>query len=106
MQIVSGALHAPRVHFEAPPSDAVPMEMARFIAWFNDSAPSSPNSLPAITRAAISHLWFESIHPFVDGNGRIGRSIAEKALAHNLAAPKFTALSETNHHHRHAYYAP
>src|SRR3546814_6483734 len=54
MQIVSGALHAPRVHFEAPPSDAVPMEMARFIAWFNDSAPSSPNSLPALTRAAIS----------------------------------------------------
>jgi len=48
MQIVSGALHAPRVHFEAPASDAVPMEMSRFVAWFNDSAPSSPNPLPAI----------------------------------------------------------
>jgi Fic family protein len=56
MQIVSGALHAPRVHFEAPASEAVPMEMSRFIAWFNDSAPSSPKPLPAITRAAISHL--------------------------------------------------
>src|SRR3546814_591335 len=105
MQIVSGALHAPRVHFEAPPSDVVPMEMSRFIAWFNDSAPSSSNPLPAITRAAISHLWFESIHPFEDGNGRIGRAIAEKVLAQSLAAPTLTALAETIHRHRNAYYA-
>src|SRR3546814_12944283 len=106
MQFRSGALHAPRVHFEAPPSDAVPMEMARFIAWFNDSAPSSPNSLPAINRAAISHLWFESIHPFVDGNGRIGRAIAETALAQNLAAPTLPALSQTPHPTRKDYTAP
>lgn len=105
MQIVSGALHAPRVHFEAPPSATVPMEMTRFIAWFNDSAPSAPNPLPAITRAAISHLWFESIHPFEDGNGRIGRAIAEKALAQSLDAPTLTALAETINHHRKAYYA-
>jgi Fic family protein len=105
MQIVSGALHAPRVHFEAPASDAVPMEMSRFIAWFNDTAPSSPNPLPAITRAAISHLWFESVHPFEDGNGRIGRAIAEKVLAQSLAAPTLTALAETIHRHRKAYYA-
>jgi Fic family protein len=105
MQIVSGALHAPRVHFEAPPSDTVSLEMSRFIAWFNDSGPSSPNPLPAITRAATSHLWFESIHPFEDGNGRIGRAIAEKALAQSLAAPTLTALAETIHRHRKAYYA-
>ncbi|NJS14351.1 MAG: Fic family protein [Sphingopyxis sp.] len=105
MQIVSGALHAPRVHFEAPPSDSVPTEMARFITWFNDSAPSSPNALPAITRAAIAHLWFESIHPFEDGNGRIGRAIAERALAQNLSAPTLTALAETINRHRKAYYA-
>jgi Fic family protein len=105
MQIVSGALHAPRVHYEAPPSGTVPMEMSRFIAWFNDSAPASADPLPAITRAAISHLWFESIHPFEDGNGRIGRAIAEKALAQNLAAPTLTALAETTHRHRKAYYA-
>ena len=108
MQIVSGALHAPRVHFEAPPSETIPMEMSHFIAWFNDSAPSSHASgsgqLPAITRAAISHLWFESIHPFEDGNGRIGRAIAEKALAQSLAAPTLTALAETIHRHRKAYY--
>jgi len=105
MQIVSGAIQAPRVHFEAPPSNIVPMEMSRFIAWFNESAPSSPNPLPAITRTAISHLWFESIHPFEDGNGRIGRAIAEKALAQSLAAPTLTALAETIHRHRKAYYA-
>jgi len=105
MQIVSGALHAPRVHYEAPPSATVPMEMSRFIAWFNDSAPSSPNPLPAITRAAISHLWFESIHPFEDGNGRIGRAIAEKALAQSLSTPTLTALAETIYRHRKAYYA-
>lgn len=81
------------------------MEMSRYIAWFNDSAPSSPNPLPAITRAAISHLWFESIHPFEDGNGRIGRAIAEKALAQSLAAPTLTALAETIHRHRKAYYS-
>ncbi len=105
MQIISGALHAPRVHFEAPPSPTVPLEMARFIAWFDASAPSSLNPLPAITRAAIAHLWFESIHPFEDGNGRIGRAIAEKALAQSLAAPTLTALAETIHRHRKAYYA-
>ncbi len=105
MQIVSGALHAPRVHFEAPPSGTVPMEMSRFIAWFNDTAPSSPNPLPAITRAAIAHLWFESVHPFEDGNGRIGRAIAEKALAQSLAAPTLTKLAETIHRHRRGYYA-
>lgn len=104
MQIVSGALHAPRVHFEAPPSRAVPLEMSRFIAWFNASAPSSPNPLPAITRGAIAHLWFESVHPFEDGNGRIGRAIAEKVLAQSLAAPTLTALAETIHRHRKAYY--
>src|SRR3546814_16804098 len=106
MQIVSCALHAPRVHFESPPSDAVPMEMSRFIAWFNDSAPSSPNPLPAITRAAISHLWFESIHTFADGNGRIGRAIAEQALAQNLTAPTLPAPAETLNRQRNAHYDP
>lgn len=105
MQIVSGTLHAPRVHFEAPPSQTVPIEISRFIDWFNASAPSSPKPLPAITRAAIAHLWFESIHPFEDGNGRIGRAIAEKALAQSLSAPTLTALAETIHRHRKAYYA-
>src|SRR3546814_18060404 len=81
MQIVSGPLHAPRVHYEAPPSGRVPSEMAAFIAWFNDTAPNGTKPLSAIMRAGIAHIWFESIHPFEDGNGRIGRAIAEKDLA-------------------------
>lgn len=104
MQIVSGALQAPRVHFEAPPSDRVPAEMARFIDWFNASSPHGSAPLPAITRAAIVHLWFETVHPFEDGNGRLGRAIAEKALAQSLEAPTLTALAATINRHRKAYY--
>lgn len=105
MQIVSGALYAPKVHFEAPPSEIVPSEMKLFATWFNDSAPSGPHPLPAITRAGVAHLWFESVHPFEDGNGRIGRAISEKALAQSLEAPTLTALAETIHRHRKDYYS-
>jgi Fic family protein len=84
MEVVSGAIHDPRVHFEAPPSSDVPGEMARFAAWFSRTAFGGSESLPALTRAGIAHLYFVSIHPFEDGNGRIGRAIAEKALAQSL----------------------
>ena len=100
MQIVSGPLQAPRVHFEAPLSDRIAAEMAQFIAWFNETAPSGAAPLPAITRAGLAHLWFETIHPFEDGNGRLGRAIAEKALAQSLKAPTLIALAETIHRHR------
>lgn len=63
VQIVSGQLEHPTIHFEAPPSAQVPNEMHRFIAWFNDSAPTGPSPVPALTRAGPSHVWFESIHP-------------------------------------------
>jgi Fic family protein len=66
--------------------------------------PKGSRSLPAMTRAGIAHLWFESIHPFEDGNGRIGRAIAEKALAQGLEAPTLTALAETIHRRRKEYY--
>lgn len=105
MQIVSGPLQAPRVHFEAPPSDRVAAEMARFIEWFNASAPGGSTPLPAVTRAGIAHLWFETVHPFEDGNGRLGRAIAEKALAQSLKTPTLTALAETINRHRKDYYA-
>jgi Fic family protein len=104
MQIVSGALHAPKVHFEAPPSQAVPAEMKAFIAWFNDSGPATSSPVSALARTGIAHLWFESIHPFEDGNGRLGRAIAEKVLAQGLDAPAITALAETIQHHRKDYY--
>lgn len=104
MQIVSGPLHDPRVHFEAPPANQVPAEMQAFIDWFNDSGPQGKQPLGAIIRAGIAHLWFESIHPFEDGNGRIGRAISEKALAQALDAPMLTALSKTIHRHWKDYY--
>jgi len=70
MQIVSGAIYAPNAYFEAPPSSRMIPEMDRFIAWFNNTAPKGKTPLPALLRAGISHLYFVSIHPFEDGNGR------------------------------------
>lgn len=105
MQIVSGAPYDPRVHFEAPPSLRIAAEMDTFVAWFNDTAPSGSRPLAALARASIAHLHFESIHPFEDGNGRIGRAVAEKALAQNLGQPTLIALAYTIQRKRKAYYA-
>jgi len=104
MQIVSGPVHAPVVHFEAPPSADVPREMSRFIDWFNRTAPDGAEPLPALTRAGIAHFYFVCIHPFEDGNGRIGRAVAEKVLAQSLGRPTLTALAATILAKRRAYY--
>src|SRR2546425_9626587 len=104
MQVVSGAIYEPKVHFEAPPSSRVPSEMARFIAWFNRTGPGGAEPLSALTRAGIAHLYFESIHPFEDGNGRFGRAIAEKALAQSLGQPTLTALAAMILARRKSYY--
>lgn len=105
MQIVSGPLHAPKVHFEAPPSSAIQKEMEQFITWFNHTAPSGNTPMPALQRAGMAHLYFVSIHPFEDGNGRIGRAIAEKTLAQSLGQPSLIALAHTIEKNRNAYYA-
>ena len=105
MQVVSGPIHEPKVHFEAPPSPAVPTEMAAFIDWFNAAAPTGERPLPALARAGLAHLYFESVHPFEDGNGRLGRAIAEKALAQGAGQPSLTALSLLIQQRRKAYYA-
>jgi Fic family protein len=105
MQIVSGPLDRPTIHFEAPPSEQVPGEMGHIIAWFNETAPNGTSPLPALTRAALSHVWFESIHPFEDGNGRLGRALAEKALAQSLGQPSLILLSFAIEQNRKAYYA-
>jgi Fic family protein len=105
MEIVSGPIHEPKVHFEAPPSAKIPKEMARFVAWFNRTAPRGGEPLPALTRSGIAHLYVESIHPFEDGNGRIGRAIAEKVLAQSFGQPTLTALAATILSRRKAYYA-
>ena len=105
MQVVSGRLDRPKVHFEAPPSSAVAAEMARFCRWFNESRPAGAAPVPTLARAGLAHLYFESIHPFEDGNGRIGRAIAEKALAQGAGQPSLTALSLLIHRRRKEYYA-
>ena len=105
MQVVSGPLHRRRVHFEAPPSSRVSKEMKAFNAWFNESAQRGKNTLSSITRAGMAHLYFESIHPFEDGNGRIGRAISEKALAQSLGQPSLIALAQTIERGRKDYYA-
>jgi Fic family protein len=104
MQVVSGPIGEARVHFEAPPSARVRSEMERFVAWFNRTVPGREEQVSALTRAGIAHLYFESIHPFEDGNGRIGRAIAEKALAQSLGQPTLTALAATILAQRKSYY--
>ena len=105
MQVVSGPMYSPRVHFEAPPSPEIPERMGHFVEWFNRTAPGGPDPLPAVTRAGVAHLYFESLHPFEDGNGRIGRAISEKALAQGLGKPALSALAGTILLRRKAYYA-
>jgi Fic family protein len=105
MQVVSGPSYKRVVHFEAPPSNRMPEEMTRFTNWFNETAPKGSQPLPALARAGIAHLYFVCIHPFEDGNGRIGRAIAEKSLAQNLGHPSLLALAYTIARKRKDYYA-
>lgn len=106
MQIVSGHHGKWLVHYEAPPAQNVPKEMKNFIRWFNESAPGKRKEIKfAPVRAAISHLYFESIHPFEDGNGRIGRAIAEKALSQGFGYPVLISLSHAIEENKKAYYS-
>ena len=104
MQIISGAIGCSSVHFEAPPSHRVPEEMSNFIAWFDKTAPGQPDALPTLTRAGIAHLYFVCIHPFEDGNGRIGRAIVAKSLSQNLNNPTLIATSLIIHKYKKRYY--
>lgn len=76
MQVVSGALGNEKVHFQAPDSSLLDAEMNRFITWFNDS-----NSNDLVIKAAVAHIWFLTIHPFDDGNGRMARALTDMLLA-------------------------
>jgi Fic family protein len=104
MQIVSGYLHKPKVHFEAPPSAVVPDEMDAFVAWFAESRPGGAHPMQALTRAGLAHLYFVSIHPYEDGNGRIARALAEKELAQASGQSSLIALSSVILRKRAAYY--
>jgi Fic family protein len=104
MQVISGPIHNPKVHFQAPDSVNVPHEMKLFINWFNESAPTGAKPLPPLIRAGIAHLYFVSIHPFEDGNGRIARALAIKALASNQEKPILIALSTIIQKNKKTYY--
>lgn len=100
MQIVSGALDKPKVHYVAPPSSAIPEEMNTFIQWIHEST-----TLPILTRVGIAHFYFLAIHPYIDGNGRIARALSEKLLAEAIGQPTLLALAQTIEANRKAYYA-
>ncbi|MEX1221783.1 MAG: Fic family protein [Idiomarina sp.] len=102
MQIVSGPMLKPKVHFEAPPRSIVESELNRFVRWFNETADSG---LDPLVRAGITHLWFVTIHPFEDGNGRITRALTDRALAQSdQNSIRLFAMSEAILQHRNAYY--
>ena len=88
MEIVSGAVGRSKVHYAAPPVDGLASEVDAFLTWFNQTQPKV-GTLPmdGLVRAAVSHLWFETLHPFDDGNGRIGRAILQLALGKDLGQP-------------------
>ncbi|MBC6401325.1 MAG: Fic family protein [Ekhidna sp.] len=101
MQVVSGSIGREKVHFEAPPSARVAEEMRSFIQWFNQSKKTHLSPI----RAAIAHLYFESIHPFEDGNGRIGRAISEKVLYQGEGEPMILSISQIIESDKKAYYS-
>jgi Fic family protein len=105
MEIVSGGLDHPKVHFVAPPSAKMQIEMNRFISWYNQSGdPSSHKWLPPLTRCALTHLYFVSIHPFEDGNGRIARALSEKVLFEYLQSASLIPISIIISQNKKKYY--
>jgi len=100
MQVVSGPIGHERVHYEAPAADRLDAEMTGFIDWANRQSDTDP-----VLKAAIAHLWFVTIHPFDDGNGRIARAIADWLLAQSeKSAQRFYSMSAQIRQERNAYY--
>lgn len=100
MQVVSGRVGRERVHFEAPPAAKVDAEIGRFLDWFRNES-----QMDGVLRAAVSHLWFVTIHPFDDGNGRMARAIADLCLARSeRSAQRFYSMSGQIRQERTAYY--
>ena len=100
MQVVSGAIGKERVHFEAPEAARLDREMKAFINWFNGKNDTDP-----VLKAALAHLWFVTIHPLDDGNGRIARAIADMSLARSEdSSQRFYSMSAQIRQERKAYY--
>jgi len=101
MQVVSGAMGKEKVHFEAPPAAQVESEMSRFVQWFN----SSEHLVDPVLKAGLAHLWFVTIHPFEDGNGRIARALADMLLARaDGISRRYYSMSSQIKVERNAYY--
>ena len=101
MQVVSGRVDRPRVHFEAPPRDRLEAELDAFLEWFN----YPPAGLDPLLRAGIAHLWLITLHPFDDGNGRVARAATDRALAQaERQSIRFYSLSAAIMAQREAYY--
>jgi len=101
MQVVSGTIGRERVHYEAPPRERLDAEMRRFLAWFNQP----PAELDGLLRAGVAHAWFELVHPFEDGNGRVGRALLDRALAQDERRERrLYSLSARIESQRDAYY--
>jgi Fic family protein len=102
MQIVSGPVGREAVHYEAPPADRLDAEMRRFAEWFNHS---QDEPIDGLLRAGLAHVWFESIHPFEDGNGRVGRALIDLALAQDVRRPtRLHGVAAELERRRDAYY--
>jgi Fic family protein len=100
MQVLSGPTGREKLHFEAPPAARIETEMEAFLAWFN-----KPQAVDGIVQAAIAHLWFVTIHPFENGNGRVARALAEMSLARcENSAQRFYSLSGQIRRDRSEYY--
>jgi Fic family protein len=105
MQIVSGTLGKEIIHFVAPPSEKVESEMDTFLQWYQDTLPGGKDEIIfAPVRSAIAHVYFETIHPFEDGNGRIGRAISEKILSEGLGHPALISISAVIESDKRPYY--
>jgi Fic family protein len=101
MQVVSGLVGRQRVHYEAPPASQLEVEMDRFFTWFNEKRDTE-----GLLRAGLAHLWFVTIHPFEDGNGRIARAITDQALAQSEdSGQRFYSVSSQIRQERTQYYA-
>lgn len=105
MHVISGAYGKEIAHYQAPPSDRVSNEMEMFVKWFHkDNLSVNDEVTRALLKASIAHLYFESIHPFEDGNGRIGRALAEYALSHELKGPVLLSISKVIEKGKKDYY--
>jgi len=105
MQVVSGPMHRQKVHYEAPPAALLDAEMGNFLNWFSMDNLSVDSQDDPVVKAGLAHLWFVTVHPFEDGNGRIARAVGDMALARaEKSAQRFYSLSAQIQREREEYY--